>query len=291
MSTHRPKQSIRPSSPTISRAASTSHAHSTAASSTPSTSSASSPTSLPIRTNSLSLAILPLTKSLTSPQARISLPHLLGMRIQLRTCDHPVLTRSSSFNFSFPVLKGLSVPIQIDTWNVFNAQGQISEYDATFKWWQWTVDYLLQTAAAASNQTLPAIEKYVTQQLANSICTTAQTYCNGTNVQYKSQNDCLNFLTNEVRLGEAYELGRLPPRMQVTQNWANVARSGRNTLLCRMVHQNMVPFRPSVHCSHIGKTGGGYCNDDTTYTGTVTQNYFSNFPFGYTNKGQPIRAS
>lgn len=58
-----------------------------------------------------------------------------------------------------------------------------------------------------------------------------------------------------------------------------------------MVHQNMVPLRPSVHCSHIGKTGGGYCNDNTNYTGTVTENFFTNLPFGYTGKGQPLKAS
>ena len=56
---------------------------------------------------------------------------------------------------------------------------------------------------------------------------------------------------------------------------------GRNTLLCRMVHQNMVPFRPSVHCPHIGPTGGGYCDDTPDYVGTVTQDYFSNYPFAY----------
>jgi len=46
----------------------------------------------------------------------------------------------------------------------------------------------------------------------------------------------------------------------------------------------MVPFRPSVHCPHIGKTGGGYCTDDTTYTETVMRNYFTNapyIPYGY----------
>ena len=58
-----------------------------------------------------------------------------------------------------------------------------------------------------------------------------------------------------------------------------------------MVHQNMVPYRPNVHCPHIGKTGGGYCNDDMTYDGTVTQNYFTTFPFGYTGKGQALKAS
>lgn len=55
--------------------------------------------------------------------------------------------------------------------------------------------------------------------------------------------------------------------------------TGRNTLLCRMVHQNMVPFRPAVHCPHIGPTGGGYCDDDKTYAQTVLQDYFTNYPF------------
>ena len=62
-------------------------------------------------------------------------------------------------------------------------------------------------------------------------------------------------------------------------------QSGRNTLLCRMVHQNMIPFRPEVHCPHIGKTGGGYCVDDLTYGGVVTSNPFTNSPFVYAPKG------
>ena len=46
-----------------------------------------------------------------------------------------------------------------------------------------------------------------------------------------------------------------------------------------MVHQNMVPFRPSVHCPHIGPNGGGYCDDDKSYDQTVLENYFTNFQF------------
>lgn len=57
--------------------------------------------------------------------------------------------------------------------------------------------------------------------------------------------------------------------------------TGRNTLLCRMVHQNMVPIRPSVHCPHIGQGGGGYCDDDMSYMQTVTEPYFTNYPFEY----------
>ena len=46
-----------------------------------------------------------------------------------------------------------------------------------------------------------------------------------------------------------------------------------------MVHQNMVPYRPDVHCSHIGPSGGGYCGDDKSYGDTVTEEYFTNYPF------------
>ncbi|KAL2042776.1 hypothetical protein N7G274_004535 [Stereocaulon virgatum] len=173
-----------------------------------------------------------------------------------------IASASTRFNFSFPLLGNLIVPVEIETWNVFDKNGKISQYDATFKWWQWTFDYLIQTAAAANKMNLTQIEAYATDKLATSICSTAQTHCNGTNTQYNSTSSCHNYLTTQIRFGEAYELGR-------------------NTLLCRMVHQNMVPIRPDVHCPHIGPSGGGYCDDDTTYVGTVTQNYFTNFPFVY----------
>lgn len=120
--------------------------------------------------------------------------------------------RHGSFNFTFPILPALTLPIQIETWNTFNAAGQITQYDATFKWWQWTVDYLLQTAASANNMTLPQITAYATQKLAGSICATAMTYCNTTagvpaEDLYTSEGECETFLTTEVRFGEAYELG------------------------------------------------------------------------------------
>jgi hypothetical protein len=104
--------------------------------------------------------------------------------------------------------------------------------------------------------TLTQVVQILTGVLSEEICETAQTYCNGTNTQYSSLTSCYQYLTQEVRFGEAYEFGR-------------------NTLVCGMVHQNMVPFRPSVHCPHIGPTGGGYCTDDMTYMSTVDQTYFN----------------
>lgn len=117
-------------------------------------------------------------------------------------------TPKNRFQFNFTALN-LIVPVEIDAWNTFNAQGQISQYDATFKHWQWTVDYLLQAAAKKFNTpTKEATVGVLSQAIAKSICQTSMQYCNGTqNVQYKSSEECFGFLTGKVRFGEAYELG------------------------------------------------------------------------------------
>ena len=67
-------------------------------------------------------------------------------------------------------------------------------YDATFKWWQWTVDYLLETAGISLGVTdQEKVVGYATQKLAGSICNTAEKYCNGTNQQYDSRESCQKF--------------------------------------------------------------------------------------------------
>ncbi|KAL8769004.1 MAG: hypothetical protein Q9209_004921 [Squamulea sp. 1 TL-2023] len=164
------------------------------------------------------------------------------------------------FQFNFTALN-LVIPVEIDAWNSYNSEGQITQYDATFKFWQWTVEYLIGAAGKqfGTNST-EATARFLTRAIAKSICGTAMKNCNGTNAQYTSAEECFNFLTKKLRFGQAYELGR-------------------NTLLCRMVHQNMVPFRPDVHCPHIGKTGGGSCDDNKSYLQTVGENYFERSPF------------
>lgn len=193
---------------------------------------------------------------------------LLGVPISYEilhfAANEYITSAATRFMFNFTSL-GLIVPIEIDSWNTWNKAGQVTQYDGSFKYWQWTVDYIIASSAPLFNATSPpqAVE-ILTRALASSICETATTYCNGTNTQYSNMAACYQYLTQEVRFGEAYELGR-------------------NTVLCRMVHQNMVPFRPSVHCPHIGPSGGGYCTDDTTYVGTVEEDYFniSFIPYGY----------
>jgi len=61
--------------------------------------------------------------------------------------------------------------------------------------------------------TLAQVAVSAQQKLAASICTTSTTYCNGTNTDskdlYTSIDQCQRYLTKDVRLGEAYELGTL----------------------------------------------------------------------------------
>ena len=144
-------------------------------------------------------------------------------------------------------------PVQITTFITFDQSGRISRYDAVFKWLDWQFATLLQKSQAlAGNTTAVAL---VDNLLIRGVCSVASQYCVGDLQQYDSSIDCSTFL-NSVRLGEAWELGM-------------------NTLACRAVHCNMVPYRPDIHCAHIGKSGGGYCSDDRLYDGYVTQPFFT----------------
>ena len=160
---------------------------------------------------------------------------------------------------------GVLVPVTIDTWIEFNADGKITQYDATFRWFDYLLDFLVEGVATKINATSPdQAVAYVSDILAKTICTTHDKYCTGSDQQYSDNAACYAFLTKSIRFGKSYELGR-------------------NTLLCREVHEHMVQYRPDVHCPHIGPTGGGYCVDDMNYEQTVLQKYFDDswIPFGY----------
>ncbi|CAF1216963.1 unnamed protein product [Rotaria sp. Silwood1] len=76
------------------------------------------------------------------------------------------------------------------------------------------------------------------------ICNITQTFCNGPLKQYSSVNKCIQYLTTSVPYG-SYDRG----------DQGNVA--------CRTIHVYFVPLLPSVHCPHVGPTGGGACTDKT----------------------------
>ena len=116
----------------------------------------------------------------------------------------------SRFTFNFTSLGNVQVPIIIETWNNFDNNGKLLAYDATFKWWDWTVDYLFTIAQKVFNQPDRAsTQTAVAKALAGSICKTASTYCNVSLTGYENADDCNTFLLNDVRFGEPYELGML----------------------------------------------------------------------------------
>ena len=162
--------------------------------------------------------------------------------------------------FNFTSLN-LLIPVELGLWNTYNSERQITAYSATFKYWQWAVDTLIGKVQKLLGVDTPdkAIA-FLSGAIAQGVCSTHSDHCKGPNKQYQSADECMDFLTKQIRFGQAYEMGR-------------------NTLLCRSVHQNMVEFRPDVHCSHIGPTGGGKCGDDKTYLETVTDDFFGQSQF------------
>jgi len=183
-----------------------------------------------------------------------------------------VIALSLIIDFNITAL-GLLSPVEVIFWATVNAQGQVSQYDATFRYLPWQFSSLIDLGKKQLNMSTNAeVQAALGAKLATSICGVAQQFCVGHNQQYESHDECYNYLTEEIRFGAAYELGR-------------------NTLLCRMVHQNMVPYRPGVHCSHIGRTGGGFCEDDMSYSEVVRQGLYLNAPFvpyGYQNADEAI---
>lgn len=173
------------------------------------------------------------------------------------------LLKKTSVLFDIKAL-GIEIPVVIDTWSTWNSNKELSQYDVIFKWWPWAVEYVIEQAAPKLGATSAAqtVEK-LTQALATSICTTAQTYCKGANQQYKDAGECTTFLTKEIPFGPAYFLGNIthplsppfpPPKRggKTHHSQPTNPTPGKNNLLCRMVHQNMgkpphPPHNPSLY--------------------------------------------
>jgi len=168
----------------------------------------------------------------------------------------------------------MTLPIEVDIWTMWDERGQVVQYDVTFRWFQYLLDTIL--TAVKERFHLPTEQgatAYLQEHIAMAICTTHDRHCKGTDAQYSGYDSCMAFLT-EQRFGKAYELGA-------------------DTLLCRMLHQSMVPARPQVHCPHIGPSGGGMCVDDYSYRSKVLEPYFTLgafVPYGYGSRSGDIAA-
>ncbi|KAL8825588.1 MAG: hypothetical protein Q9191_004321 [Dirinaria sp. TL-2023a] len=213
----------------------------------------------------------------------------LSYEIQHFAATQNIVSASTKFMFNFTALNVI-LPIRIDSWNTYNSRGEITQYDASFIWWDWAVATLIEAAAPVLGAKTPeAAEATLTQLLAKSICQTSTRYCNGTNTQYASDSACLDYLTKKVRFGQPYELGGLDtrsfrypapsilPKAALHLPYPLLPQSSHST--AESPRENMVPLRPTVHCPHIGPTGGGYCADDLSYAETVTRDYFTNAPY------------
>ncbi|KAF1955000.1 hypothetical protein CC80DRAFT_110428 [Byssothecium circinans] len=173
------------------------------------------------------------------------------------TGNQNIASASTRMYLQFPSFKNATLPIMIDTWMTWNAAREITQYDVTFRWF----GFLLQTLLASVDPDPIRAHAIAKDMLAKSICRTHQSYCAGTaDQQYASNEECYHFLTEEIRVGDSFELGM-------------------DTLLCRNVHEIMVGFRPGVHCSHIGRDGGGQCADEYSYREKVEEEVFSNSPW------------
>ena len=150
------------------------------------------------------------------------------------------------------------IPVTIDAFTAWNPAGEITQYDATFRWFSFLLDTLLNRAATAMGLSLTDAMPKLAGTLTDSVCKIHDQYCTGANQQYASRAECLNFLTTQIPFGKDYQLGR-------------------NSLQCRALHKQMVAFRPEVHCHHIGPTGGGMCVDDLMYEEKVTEKVFTNY--------------
>lgn len=146
----------------------------------------------------------------------------------------------------------------------YNEAREISQYDVVFRWF----GNFLQLLFSKLDTDPVVAQAKATAALSQSVCEAHAQYCTGDNVQYESDEECVRFMTEDIRFGQAFELGM-------------------NTLLCRNMHQKMLPFRPDVHCPHIGRWGGGQCTDDTTYVQKVTEEYYTNSPWIATSSECP----
>lgn len=112
----------------------------------------------------------------------------------------------------------------------FDKEGRIERFDLVDRnLGLWMIE------SGVNNYTDPAVR----QQTIGEICQTHELFCNDENEQYNSTEACIEFLSS-IDYGTPDQI------------WSN-------TTICRFIHVLLVPFRPEVHCPHIGPSGGGEC--------------------------------
>ncbi|KAJ7098446.1 hypothetical protein C8R43DRAFT_1141495 [Mycena crocata] len=153
-----------------------------------------------------------------------------------------IATTLRDFNFTVA-----TIPVQFQFKFMFNDEGNVTQYDGT----------IFRSSAAFAN-IWPKVAKAVIAELnlpantsntlalqtraALDICSQHEAHCLSADQQYNSTDQCIDFVLNTIPLGEVWQ-------------------GGQNSAWCRYIHTPMLPFRPAVHCPHIGPTGGDMCFD------------------------------
>ncbi|OCF55462.1 hypothetical protein L486_06946 [Kwoniella mangroviensis CBS 10435] len=157
--------------------------------------------------------------------------------------QHNFISTSIKFQFHYPILNE-TFPIQIDAFMQVNENSEIQQYDVSFRRWAWATDNIIpklipfmQKGLNLTNITDTSV--ILRTYLSEKICQMAMDHCTGPYEQYKDTEECMTFL-NGKEIGEWY-------------------RMGEDNLVCRHLHVPMLPLRPSVHCPHIGPSGGDMC--------------------------------
>ncbi|GAA5827260.1 hypothetical protein JCM11251_001197 [Rhodosporidiobolus azoricus] len=167
--------------------------------------------------------------------------------IQTLIVEPPLVYFSAILHLSYPTINK-TIPSQIDVITAWNDDLKLISYDASLRRWPQTIALVVDSIAPAVAEELGEPYDQITtnktalmaRKAATELCETAMNSCTGENKQYDSYEQCYQFLTEERPFGEPMD-------------------GGLDTTWCRYIHRNMVPFRPDVHCSHIGPSGGDMC--------------------------------
>lgn len=166
-------------------------------------------------------------------------------------------------NATFPTTGGKIVPFSVNIWIKLNKYKQIEQYDLSFLKFDRFFEivelgaYQVLSGNKEATEIPPEGFDLLKSVLVKSVCEVHDFYCQKDYPQYASKEDCVDFLMH-TRLGKSGE-------------------GGRDSVWCRSIHQNMIAYRPHIHCPHLGPSGGGMCTDVDSGYEQVVFNYNSTF--------------
>jgi len=136
--------------------------------------------------------------------------------------------------FSFPAHKNVTLHMH-DSF-VFNCDNKLSKYTSWGAVNEW-----------ADAQIPPVSDYNATRICLGSHLTGVQDVCTGVNQQFATDADCITFMNSIPHEVEGFGFGL------------------GNSLGCRDWHLGLARFNPSIHCPHVGISGGGKCTNEPVF--------------------------